>query len=517
MALSKMLRACFFIVPLLACSLFSLLWIIPVSAQARKELRVGVAGVPATLEPTTALDGATPLIAHQVFDTLVAFREGSTDIEPALATRWAVSKDGLTWTFWLREGVKFADGAPLTAAEIAASFGRGLKADPAAPPAAWAALLRGAPGVLKEVRAADARTVHIVLSQPYAPLLTVLAHPALAIVRTASQLEGSVRLVGTGPYRVVDASPGRMALEAVAGHWAGPPHTERIVFLEVGTDDHAEAEMDARALDIWFPANAPRRADRALSLPGLRVGYLAFQTEKEPFTRKPLRQAVAAALDPAALAVALDHAAVPLQSFLPPGVWARREGGPVLGGTRTQVRALLAQGAWPQGATPTMLAPSEVSGVNVPKLARAIGTMLGAADIPVRVELQPADAVRTAHQAGAHEIALAEAAVIGGDPHMLLYPLSTSEGARPGTLARNYSFYRNPRLDDVLIRASQLSSRVERARLYQRAQALLAEDMPWIPIYVRLVWGVTRPEVRNLRLHPTGLHRLTAVTLEPGS
>jgi len=164
-----------------------------------------------------------------------------------------------------------------------------------------------------------------------------------------------------------------------------------------------------------------------------------------------------------------------------------------------------------------MLAPSEVSGVNVPKLARAIGTMLGAADIPVRVELQPADAVRTAHQAGAHEIALAEAAVIGGDPHMLLYPLSTSEGARPGTLARNYSFYRNPRLDDVLIRASQLSSRVERARLYQRAQALLAEDMPWIPIYVRLVWGVTRPEVRNLRLHPTGLHRLTAVTLEPGS
>jgi ABC-type transport system substrate-binding protein len=100
---------------------------------------------------------------------------------------------------------------------------------------------------------------------------------------------------------------------------------------------------------------------------------------------------------------------------------------------------------------------------------------------------------------------------------MLLFPLSTSEGARPGAQARNFSFYRNPRLDDVLIRASQLSSRVERARLYQRAQGLLADDVPWIPIYVRLVWGVTRPEVRNLRLHPTGLHRLNSVTLEPGS
>jgi len=332
MSLSKMLRACFFITVLLACPLFSRLWIIPVSAQARKELRVGVAGVPATLEPTSALEGAVPLIARQVFDTLVAYREGSTDIEPALATRWAISKDGLTWTFWLREGVKFADGAPLTASEVVSSFGRGLKADPAGPPAGWAALLRGVPGVIKEVRAADSRSVHIVLVQPYAPLLTVLAHPALAIARAASPLEGSVRLVGTGPYRVVDASPGRMALEAVPGHWGGPPRAERIVFLEVATDDHAEAEMDARALDIWFPAGVPRRADRALSLPGLRVGYLAFQTEKEPFTRRPLRQAVAAALDPAVLAVALDRAAVPLQSFLPPGVWARREGWPVIGG-----------------------------------------------------------------------------------------------------------------------------------------------------------------------------------------
>jgi DNA-directed RNA polymerase subunit beta len=91
---------------------------------------------------------------------------------------------------------------------------------------------------------------------------------------------------------------------------------------------------------------------------------------------------------------------------------------------------------------------------------------------------------------------------------------TVSESAAKGARALNYSFYRNPRLDDVLVRASQLSSRVERARLYQRAQALLAEDLPWLPIYVRLVWGVARPEVRNLRLHPTGFHRLTGVSLD---
>jgi peptide/nickel transport system substrate-binding protein len=514
MRCSQSLRARLFFV-LAACLIFSLVPFTDSLAQGRRELRVGVSGVPGTLNPAAALDGTMPLIARQVFDTLVVYRVGSTDVDPALATRWAVSRDGLTWSFTLRNGVTFHDGAPVTAAEIASSFTRHLKADPAAPQAAWAALLRGVPGVIKEVRAADRSTVNIVLVQPYAALLTVLAHPAMSIARVGSPVEGMTRLVGSGPYRVVDVTPGRMALEAVSGHWSGAPRTERIVFLDVTDDDHAEAEFAARALDIWFPPGPPRRLDGALSTPGLRVGYLAFQTEKEPFARKKLRQAVAAALDPGTLGAALERTAVPLQSFLPPGAWARREGSPVLGGTREQVRTLLRDSGWPQGATPVMLVPGDLSGINATKLAESMALMLGGSDIPIRVKLEPSDMVRTALERGAHELALAEASVVGGDPHLFLFPLSTSEGARPGPKALNFSFYRNPRLDDVLIRASQLASRPERARLYQRGQALLADDMPWLPIYVRLVWGVARPEVRNLRLHPSGFHRLAPVALDP--
>ena len=513
MRCSQSLRArC--IVVLVACFALSLVSFSDGPAQGRRELRVGVSGVPVALEPVSALEGAVPLIARQVFDTLVTYRVGSTDIDPALATRWAVSRDGLTWSFTLRNGVTFHDGTPVTAGEVAASFSRQLKHDPAAAPTAWAALLRGVPGVIKEVRAADRSTVNIVLVQPYAALLTVLAHPAMSVARLGSPVEGLSRLVGSGPYRIVDVTPGRMAVEAVSGHWSGAPRTERIVFLDVSNDDHAEAEFAARALDIWFPPGPPRRLDGALSTPGLRVGYLAFQTEKEPFSRKKLRQAVAAALDPATLGSALERTAVPLQSFLPPGAWGRREGSPVLGGTREQVRALLRDGGWPQGATPVMLVPGDASGINATRLAESMTLMLGGADIPVRVKIEPSDMVRTALEAGAHELALAEASVVGGDPHLFLFPLSTSEGARPGPKALNFSFYRNPRLDDVLIRASQLASRQERARLYQRGQGLLAEDMPWLPIYVRLVWGVARPEVRNLRLHPTGFHRLAPVSLD---
>lgn len=491
-----------------------------VVAQVRRELRVGLAGVPVALDPAAALEGAGPLVARQVFDTLVQYRDSSTDVEPGLATHWSVSRDGLVWSFVLREGVRFHDGTPLTPSEVAQSFMRhlttpGAEAPPAAP--AWAALLRGMPGVLKEVRAAGPRTVQVVLSQPYAAILTVLAHPAFGVVRSVAASDGTARLVGTGQYRVVDATPGRLAVEAVAGHFAGATRTERIVFLDIATDDQAEAALDSASVDVWFPPGPPRRVDGAISTPGLRVGYLAFQTEKEPFSKKKVRQAVAAALDPAAIGLVCGRAAVPLQSFLPPGVWARREGAPVLGGTRDAVKRLLADGGWPSGFSATLLVPDEPTPLNLASLGETIQQALGSAGMPIQVRIEPTSAVAAARQTGQHDLVLAERLVAGGDPHLLLFPLSTSETATKGPAAVNFSFYRNPRLDDVLARASQLAFRPERLRLYQRSQATLAEELPWVPIYVRLLWALPRPEVRGLRLHVTGFHRLGPVSIEaPG-
>jgi peptide/nickel transport system substrate-binding protein len=483
-------------------------------AQSRRELRVGVAGVPGALDPATALDGAVPLISRHVFDTLVRYRELSTDVEPALATRWNVSVDGLTWTFVLRDNVKFHDGTPLSAFEGAASFERQLHPEDLQSPSGtvWAALLRGRPGVVKEVRAPDPRTLQIILSQPYAPLLSALAHPGFGIVRRVTGADGASQLVGSGPYRVVDASAGRVAIEAVPGHWSGASRAERIVFLDMASSEQAEAELDARAIDVWLPPAAPRRAE-GLSIPGLHVGYLALQTEKEPFSRKPLRHAIASALDPAALAAALERAAVPLQSFLPPGVWARREGAPILGGGRESVKKLLAQGGWPKSMKPTLLVATSAASPELTKVGEAVQTMLEAAGMPVTLRVEPEETARAALQSGGYHLALTEATVLAGDPHFLLFPLSTTEAAMKGR-ALNYSYYRNQRLDALLIRASQLSYRPERQRLYLRAQVMLDDELPWIPLYARLVWAVARPEVRGLRLHPTSFHRFSSVTVE---
>jgi peptide/nickel transport system substrate-binding protein len=485
-----------------------------VDAQGRREVRIGVVGVPVLLDPATVLDGATPLIARQVFETLVVYRDGSTDIEPGLATRWAVSRDGLTWSFTIRENARFHDGSPLTAREVRASFERQLtptEQSTREQNPVWRTLLRGMPGVVKAVRSPDARTFQIVLAQPYAPLLTILAHPGFGVVKISPGFDGSARLSGTGPYRIAEVQPGRVVLESVD---STPSRAEHLVFVEVATESQAEADLAAGTLDVWLPANPPQRFDGALILPGSEMGLLVLQTEKPPFSSKKARQALASALDPTGIGQSLERHAVPLQSFLPPGIWSRREGSPLMEGNRNAGQAVLAAGLWPRDFTATLLVAETAAGGRGSKVAESIAAALGAAGLPVRVRPEAPDRVRALTQSGDYDLAVVEVTPHGGDPHHFLYPLSASEGARKGPAALNLSFYRNPRLDDLLIRASQLAFRAERQRLYARAQAMLADEMPWIPLYVRLQWALARAEVRGLRLHPTGLHRLDTLMLD---
>jgi peptide/nickel transport system substrate-binding protein len=480
----------------------------PDPAQAQgAPLRVGLPSIPGVLDPATALEGSVPLIARQVYDTLVQYREGSSDVEPGLATSWTVSRDGLQWTFRIRDGVRFHDGTPLAARQVAESLDRiivpGHPLAPSPNPAP-SRLLRGSPGVVREILTPDQRTVQINLAQPYAPLLTVLAHPVFSVVQPGT---GAVRWIGTGPYSISEAGSGRITLDANPSYWTAPPRSARVVLLEAGDPARAEADLDSRALDLLLPAGAPPRMQGALSVPGWRIGYLAVQTGKEPFRRKKVRQAIAAALSPAAITTSVEPLAVALGFFLPRGVWAWTETLPPALGDVAAAKRLLAEAGVGQGFAASLVADAD-AGPEVARVAETIREALGAASITVNVRAEATDAALAAMQSGANDLALAEARAEAGDPHLLLYPLSTSEGAVRGPTATNFSFYRNSRLDDLLIRASQISFRPERQRVYARTQALLADEIPWIPLYVRLHWAVARPEVRNFRLHPSGNPRL---------
>jgi ABC-type transport system substrate-binding protein len=186
----------------------------------------------------------------------------------------------------------------------------------------------------------------------------------------------------------------------------------------------------------------------------------------------------------------------------------------VLEANPAKARRRLAEAGLPRGTPAGLLIDDGGQDLDHAQMAEAIRASLATAGISVSIQVEAPEAALQLARTGQHQMALLEARVEAGDPHFLLYPLSSSEGASKGPAASNMSFYRHRTLDDLLIRASQVSFRPERQRLYVRSQAMLAEAVPWVPLYVRLHWAAARLEVRNLRLHPSGNPRLDRVWID---
>lgn len=483
------------------------------------ELRVGVPRLPATLDPASVASAGgsswpEPMILRLVFQGLVEVADRG-EIEPGLATQWTVSRDGLTWTFRLRPDVRLHDGSLLGPDHVVASLSRHLSSEEApegAPP--WAGLFHGAARLVREVRPGEAGTVQLQLSQPFSPLLAVLAHPALAIAVTPTK-EGEVRLLGTGPYRWGEQAPGRLVLEAFGGRGGGPPRADRLVFHEMADDAAGLGALGPLGgLDVYFPQSPPAWAGiglQVLSAPSWQVGLLALRTDRGALRQKAVRQAIALSLDPALILPALGRWAGPLSSYLPPGAWAARET-PLPAHDPTRARRLLAQAGSSVPAL-TLLAPETLSGPDASLLAEAIRLSLAASGFTVTVRAEPEDAALHALRQGETDLAIHEVPLGINDPHFFFRPLLASEAARPGN-ATNVAFFRSPLVDGMLLRASQLAFRPERLRLYHRIQTHLAEELPYIPLHVRQQWVVARPTVRGLRLDPSGLHRLEQAWVE---
>src|SRR5215510_10745906 len=354
------------------------LWLTGIAGAQGGALRVGLPSISASLDPATALEGSVAVIARQMFDTLVQYRDASSDIEPGLATQWSVSRDGLAWTFRLRDGVRFHDGTPLTSRQVAESLDRIVVPNHAMAPSpnpAGPRLLRGSPGVVKEILTPDSRSVQINLLQPYAPLLTVLAHPVFSIVYSGT---GASRWIGTGAYAITEIGAGRVVLDANTTYWGGAPKSSRIVMVEIPDQARGEADLEARNLDILIPLSAPSRMQGSLSVTSWRIGYLAMQHEHEPFKRKKVRQAIAAALSASMITGAVEPAAGLSGLFLPRGVWASADVPQLTLGDPGVAKRLLGEAGVGQAVTASLVADGS-AGPEVARAAEAIRSMLGAA------------------------------------------------------------------------------------------------------------------------------------------
>lgn len=203
-----------------------------------------------TLDPINAETGETVKVLLNLYDTLVAFADETMDIEPSLATSWETSEDGLTWTFHLREGVRFHDDTPVDAEAVIFSLNRLRQdehphvSDPARP-------YKPNFKVIDKLTATDSRTVVFTLREPNAVFLNNLAmFPAGIVSPTTVKKHGkgfSTNPVGTGPFRFERWIRGQqIVLAANEDHWRGRPHLDRVVFVPV-----AESAYTHPATRAW--------------------------------------------------------------------------------------------------------------------------------------------------------------------------------------------------------------------------------------------------------------------------
>src|SRR5215831_807373 len=183
----------------------------------------GLTFMPSGFDPHINSSAELGIVFRSVYDTLVYRDPKTKDFVPGLAQKWAVSADGLTYTFSLKKGVKFQDGEPFNAQAVAANLDR--IADPATKPQKALGLL----GPYSHYTVVDDFTIQIVLKSPYAPLLDGLAQVYLGVaspkaLKAYDRDRYQFYQVGTGPYMMVDYVPGdHITIRRNPDYAWGPP------------------------------------------------------------------------------------------------------------------------------------------------------------------------------------------------------------------------------------------------------------------------------------------------------
>jgi peptide/nickel transport system substrate-binding protein len=265
------------------------------------------------LDPANVTDGESSNVIEQVFEGLVRFKPGTTEVEPCLAVSWTQHDEARRWTFKIRPDVRFHDGTPLTPAAVASAFER--QRDEAHPHrvrgeyAYWKDLLASYVEKVEAGPGPDEVTFRCSRPAPafFTATLAAFAFGVPSPDALAKHGDAFARNpVGTGPFRFVSWNLGakEIALERFDGHWEGKPALARVVY-QVSEDATARSQRlragGADVIDNLAPETiATLRAEKGVVVverPGMNVAYLSMNNQRAPFDDPRVREAVALAID----------------------------------------------------------------------------------------------------------------------------------------------------------------------------------------------------------------------------
>jgi peptide/nickel transport system substrate-binding protein len=253
---------------------------------------------PSTLDPVMSTDQASHEIITKVFDALVQFAPGTTEIEPGLAESWDVSADGTVYTFTLREGVMFHNGRNLTANDVKYSIDRLMANETASPRANFAE-------DITDIEVVDEKTIKITTQYAFVPFLAKLAYTCFMIVpQEEVEKYGDnwfKNPVGTGPFKFVKWDAGSVIeLEAFDDAWAGRPYIDKYQYVVHEDDETIWQGIKAGDVSLggvpsthWeeFLDDAVMQ-ENSKTTAQLVTYWLYFNCEKWPFNNVDLRNAI---------------------------------------------------------------------------------------------------------------------------------------------------------------------------------------------------------------------------------
>jgi ABC-type transport system substrate-binding protein/ABC-type dipeptide/oligopeptide/nickel transport system permease subunit len=490
-------------------------------------LKLATFFAPRTLDPATAPDEMSIGIGRLVFERLLSFDE-SGNYAPALGTSFSWSEDKKTLSLVLRRGVKFQDGAPLTAADVKRSIERALHPAAASPGAGhfeslvgYAQYRAGEATAIEGIGTEGDDIVTFTLTEPNGTLPAVLslsfAAPVCPSTPMSVQATTEAELCGAGPFRIASFEaergvrlvrntgyyePGLPYLDAVEVEFNVRPQAQRYRF-ERG-ELHLLRELSGA--DALLVRGDRRWAPYGRFIGSLRVNAIFLNTEHPPFDSAALRRAVSLAVDPAVLSkVRAD--VEPLSQLVPGAVPGRR---PTTRERRHDLglalSAMREAGYAFDPATGRGGLPDPVEYVTVPDTfeqaaAEVYQQQLARVGIRVRLRL-------LSHQTYLAEVQKRGRSQMGWagwqgdypDPLTFFDPKLVSWSIGP--ISQNNSFYASAAVDALVAKARQETDPALRDQLFARAEDIVHEDAPWIPVTSLRTFELLQPALRGYRATP---------------
>jgi peptide/nickel transport system substrate-binding protein len=491
----------------------------PVIAGDSTGAALGEAGVyrrplgndPATLDPVRVSDLYGRSVTEQIFDGLVQFDQTLT-ITPALARFWKASRDGLVWTFTLRQGVRFHHGRELTADDVVFSLTRIL--DPKLQSGA-ADLFAGIDGArefregkvaqVSGLQAPDRYTVQVTLREASTPFVSVLAlGHAKVVPRDVVERQGEafgLQPVGTGPFKFVRWERRKeIVLAANRDYFDGAPRLARVVYRifpgelsDLMCKDFDRGDLDESPVPPVCRIKVADTRYQYVRRVTFSVRFYGFQTRIRPLNDARIRRAIAHALDRDVLLQDIFAGRFqPAPGILPPGLPGYNPQLRPLPHAPTRARELLREAGYPEGRGLPVI--TLWSGAKSERLERELDTVSKQlASVGIKTEVRyETDWPTFSRHIGEGRFPMFVYAWYADvpDPDNFLFRLFYSRSPR------NLTGYASSAVDNLLLQARSEKELPRRIEFYRRAEQAILDDAPIVPIwhypFERLFQGYVR-------------------------